>query len=53
MTPNTIKALASIIGITIIATTALLIGINGAVFFLATTALAGLGGFYIAKSRRP
>jgi len=50
MKPDIWKSIASIVGITIIATTALLVGINGAIFFIAVSALAGLGGFYLSKA---
>lgn len=47
------KSIASITGITIVATTALLCGLDGLIFAVAVSALAGLGGFYLGKSRKP
>lgn len=47
------KAIASIVGITIVATTALLVGINGIVFFLAISALAGIGGYAVRGIKHP
>ena len=52
MKPDAWKSIASIAGITIIATTALLVGLDGIVFALSVSALAGLGGFYFGKGKR-
>lgn len=46
------KAIAAITGIVIIETIALLIGMDGALFGIAIAAIAGLGGFVIAQSRK-
>ena len=49
MNDETIKVITAIGSLTVLESIALLNNINGTVFSLVIAAVAGLGGFYIAK----